>query len=154
MDILVHFVKTILAMVLPHKTHQFVVVNQFINLKGQGTCISIDTCTCINNLFVQPVCQPVGQINICDGITSQNNTVCGGNGACIGFNHCICKAGYSGNYCENFYCFSIESTNNSVCSGNGNCKSIDKCICNVNYNGTRCENRITIDILNKGKFKN
>ncbi|XP_054727691.1 protein shifted isoform X2 [Anastrepha obliqua] len=73
------------------------------------------------------------------------NLKCGDNGFCNRQKICQCKAGYTGLYCEEAFCF-------PNCLNGGNCTAPSVCTCPDGYQGTQCEGGIcTEKCLNGGK---
>ena len=61
----------------------------------------------------------------CGGISSNDPTVCGGNGNCTDVDKCICtKFGYYGVNCTTTYtCNGVHSFDTFVCNRNGICSN-------------------------------
>ena len=67
------------------------------------------------------------------------NAKCGGQGTCLEADVCTCNAGYTGQECSDYTCFSVDSVSPNVCNGNGTCSSYDMCSCNNNVFGQNCD---------------
>lgn len=74
----------------------------------------------------------------CDGVLSDDETVCSFRGVCIGDNDCACENGYTGSNCSIATCFGRESTDPLVCSGHGTCLYTDYCFCFSGHLGDAC----------------
>jgi hypothetical protein len=82
----------------------------------------------------------------CFGKSLTDQTVCNGNGACLGQDICVCDSSHSGNQCQYYICKDKykEQRDGPSCNGRGSCTgntngSNMKCTCNTGYSGVNCE---------------
>jgi len=75
----------------------------------------------------------------CFGKHGNDESLCSGNGLCVGVDKCSCVSNYFGDACELTKCFDIISNASNVCSGNGNCSDSNVCECKTNYDGNECQ---------------
>ena len=96
----------------------------------------------VSILFVLTMLNCAYYINAqtCNGIDTNDPSVCSGVGACEGTDLCICDNGYYGANCETTYtCFGIQSNDPLVCNSQGGCTGTDTCSCGPDYSGSQCE---------------
>ena len=144
---------------------------------GHGTCSGLDTCHCHSNYTgarcqkftcqscpIHSTCiEPLGcvctngyggshcEYSLCDGILSNNHTVCNGHGNCTLPNTCKCMNGYYGSKCQYYTCHGVQYSNTSVCNHRGNCTDMNTCTCSHGYTGKACELSICNGITNDNK---
>ncbi|EFC43520.1 predicted protein [Naegleria gruberi] len=74
---------------------------------------------------------------VCNGISSDNSSVCNSKGNCTD-SGCVCVFGYYGSNCAVPLCFDIPSSDKNVCSGQGECISPNQCKCKTGFEGETC----------------
>jgi hypothetical protein len=128
---------------------------------SHGECISQDHCSCevgytgvecniplCFNMTSDDVCQCTSDISNeeCRDIVCANkkDSICSGNGQCVGHDRCKCDKGYKSKDCSltTVSCWGIDELNSTVCSGHGKCNETDKCTCYDGYSGSDCSESI------------
>ncbi|EFC36459.1 predicted protein [Naegleria gruberi] len=91
---------------------------------GRGRCVGANQCECETNYFGSQC-----QFTTCQGIQSNDSSVCYGHGSCESFNNCTCSDGYGpSNSCQYPICFGILANNASVCNSSQICLAPDRCV--------------------------
>ena len=75
----------------------------------------------------------------CQGIRSDDASVCSGHGSCVVIDQCKCASGCMGADCSITHCFGFTSNHPDVCSGKGECVRQNKCLCHDGFVGHKCQ---------------
>ena len=120
---------------------------------GNGILDPFEQCD-DGNLIDGDECSSSCEIEVitCNGVASDADDVCGGNGDCVGDPSqppgqgvCDCYADYSGENCDQFTglsCGGVAAGDSLVCSGRGVCEDQDVCVCDAGYLGDLCETEL------------
>ncbi|EFC48676.1 predicted protein [Naegleria gruberi] len=104
---------------------------------GRGFCNEKDSCNCLSQLSNVLISGSECEYLQCKGTFGQyyfstdSTNVCSGNGICT-LNGCNCTEGYSGEFCQDYFCGGVPNYSPSSCSGHGNCIAPDDCSCYTN----------------------
>lgn len=105
-----------------------------------GTCIGLDSCSCVAG-WTDPDCS----VPICYGLIEP--LACNGPlGTCLGPDTCSCTAGWGGVDCTSPICYGL--TDPAACTGSqGTCTAPDTCTCAVGHSGPECQETICYGLI-------